>query len=136
MSNFVSRFFSKETIYGKSQEDLNEILEVLRDEHLDILRQAHGLTPMTRSALIDALYEKITKGFRSNLLTWESEELKSFQEFYNGIIDYSNDYVYLHLKKFVQLGYIYLFTENEGQLFHFQIPQILCEQFEELLRTS
>lgn len=137
MSNFVKEFFKSETIYGKPEESLPNILERIEEEHLRILSTVHHIdVKKTRTEKINLLIENILNNFSTTLLSCDQEELKSFHEFYNGAVDYSNKYVYLHLKKFVQLGYIYLFTENDGRLFHFQIPVELCVQFEQLLQTS
>lgn len=137
MSNFVKEFFKKETIYGKPEESLSNILERIPDEHLQILCTLHHIdTTKPHGEIMDTLTQQILKGFSQQISACTAQEQKSFYEFYNGAIDYSNEYVYLHLKKFVQLGYIFLFTENDGRLFHFQIPAELCRQFEELLQIS
>ena len=63
-------------------------------------------------------------------------EHKSFNEFYMGIIDYSDENVYISLKEFSNLGFIFLFTENGGKLYNFRIPEEICEIYDELLKTT
>ncbi len=137
MSNFLLELFKDETIYSEPKEDLREILSLVSDEYLDILSFAHGLdTEKNREEILDDLHSSILLNFKKTLLKSNKDELKSFNEFYNGIIDYSDKYVYLNLKKFSNLGFVYIFISKTGTYFHFVIPKELLTEFEDLLKNS
>lgn len=137
MNNFITELFKTETIYSEPLDNLKDILSIVSDDYLDILSYAHSLDrTKSRNEVLDNLHNSIVSNFKKTLLKFSKAELKSFNEFYNGIIDYSDKYVYLNLKKFLNLGFIYIFISKTGTYFHFVIPNELIFEFEELLKNS
>ncbi|RVU55609.1 hypothetical protein [Anaerosphaera multitolerans] len=137
MNNFIKELFKVESIEHSKLETLEETLEIIEDDYLEKLTESYEIdVSIIRNEKIRRLNSKIKEDFKSNLMNFTSEEHKSFNEFYNGIVDYSDENVYVNLKKFTALGIIFLFTTNGGKLYIFKIPDELCEIYEELIRTS
>ncbi|SHH12536.1 hypothetical protein SAMN02745245_00627 [Anaerosphaera aminiphila DSM 21120] len=137
MNNFVRELFSVETIEHPKLETLSETLEIIQDDYLELLVKNYYVDDeITRNQKISELNEKIKAEFRERLLKFSAEEHKSFNEFYNGVVDYSDENVYVNLKKFTNLGMLFLFTINDGKLYTFKIPDELCVVYEEMLKNS
>lgn len=136
MANFVYEFFKNETIEHPVLDKLNEILQILSEDYLNSIAFNYGIESdkYTRNQIMDILNIKIVSEFKDRVTGFTPDEHKSFYEFYNGIIDYSNEMVYINLKKFSNLGLIYLFTDNGGKYYNFRIPEEICVIYEELLR--
>ena len=126
--NFIYELFKVETIHSKRCEKLEDILSLLNEKYINYLTKKYNTDTI-------GLKEKILKDFKDNLLKFTEDEHKSFYELYNGEVDYSNENLYINLKKFTSLGLVYLFTTNGGKLYEFQIPIELVNQYEDLLRT-
>lgn len=126
--SFIYELFKVETIHSKRCEKLEDILSLLNEKYINYLSKKYNTDTI-------GLKEKILKDFKDNLLKFTEDEHKSFYELYNGEVDYSNENLYINLKKFTSLGLVYLFTTNGGKLYEFQIPIELVNQYEDLLRT-
>ncbi|WP_036730554.1 hypothetical protein [Peptoniphilus mikwangii] len=136
MGNFVREFFNIETIEHPKLNTLNEILEILQDDYLNLLAKNYNLDgTIQRNKLIDSLKFAILTQFRSKIINFSAAEHKSFNEFYQGAVDYSDENVYVNLKNFTGLGILFLFTVNEGQLYSFKIPDEIITIYEELLQS-
>ena len=138
MSNFVYEFFKPETLEHPLLDNLKEILEILNEDYLNTIALNYNIDSekYTRNQIIDILNVKIPEDFKKNIMNFDEIEHKSFNEFYRGIIDYSDENVYINLKKFSRMGLIFLFTENQGKLYNFRIPEEICEIYDELLRIG
>lgn len=126
--SFIYELFKVETIHSKRCEKLEDILSLLNEKYINYLSKKYNTDTIR-------LKEKILKDFKDNLLKFTKDEHKSFYELYNGEVDYSNENLYINLKKFTSLGLVYLFTTNGGKFYEFQIPIELVNQYEDLLRT-
>lgn len=138
VQNFVYEFFKEETIEHPLLDNLKEILEILQENYLNSIAKKYNidLDKYTRNELIEILNKKIPVEFKKIIMTFDPVEHKSFNEFYRGMIDYSDENVYINLKKFSGLGIIFLFTENGGKLYNFRIPEEICEIYDEMLRLG
>lgn len=137
MNNFITELFQKETIYSEPLADLRGILALVSEDYLDILTYAHSIDKTKNyDEILDELYNSIINNFKKALLKSSKDELKSFNDFYNGVVDYSDKYVYLNLKKFSNLGFLYIFISKTGTYFNFVIPDELLLQFDDLLKNS
>lgn len=138
MSNFVYEFFKEETIEYPLVDDLKDILEIIQDNYLEIIAKNYSMDveDHNRNQLIELLNKKIILDFKKNIMDFNEVEHKSFNELYRGMVDYSDENIYINLKKFSRLGLIFLFTENGGDLYNFRIPEEICEIYDELLRTA
>lgn len=138
MSNFVYEFFKEETIEHPLVDDLKDILEIIQDNYLEIIAKNYSIDveDHNRNQLIELLNKKIILDFKKNIMAFNEVEHKSFNELYRGMVDYSDENIYINLKKFSRLGMIFLFTENGGDLYNFRIPEEICEIYDELLRTA
>ncbi len=138
MSNFIYDFFKPETIEHPLVDNLKDILEILEESYLRRIAKNNDVNEeeYSRNQLIDLLTINIPKEFRKKIMKFNEIEHKSFNEFYMGIIDYSDENVYISLKEFSNLGFIFLFTENGGKLYNFRIPEEICEIYDELLKTT
>lgn len=138
MSNFVYEFFKPETLEHPVLDYLREILEILNEDYLNTIAENYGIdsNSYTRNQIIDMLSTKIPGDFRNNIMQFNPVEHKSFNEFYKGMIDYSDENVYINLKRFSKMGLIFLFTENGGKLYNFRIPEEICEIYDEMLRLG
>lgn len=138
MSNFVYEFFKEETIEYPLVDNLKDILEILQDNYLGVIAKNYeiDLDNFNRNQLIEILNKKIILDFKKNIMEFNEVEHKSFNELYRGIVDYSDENIYLNLKKFSRLGLIFLFTENGGKLYDFRIPEEICSIYDEMLRLG
>lgn len=138
MSNFVYEFFKPETIEHPLLDNLYDILRILQENYLNSIAEEYEINSdtHTRNEIIDILTEKIPSDFKNRLMAFTPEEHRAFYDFYNGIVDYSDEMVYVNLKKFSKMGIIFLFTENGGKLYNFRIPEELCKKYEYLLQNS
>ncbi|MGO3752202.1 MAG: hypothetical protein ACTJGH_05515 [Peptoniphilaceae bacterium] len=135
MENFVKNFFEIETINCKKENKLGNILELVEDEYLNLMLEKYKISKDdARNNLEAILKESIIRNFKNNLLGFTPLEHKSFYDLYNGIVEYTDENLYINLKKFTSLGLIFLFTTNEGQLFNYKIPDELMDVYEELLK--
>lgn len=137
MSNFVYEFFKDETIEHPLLDDLKDILEILQEDYLEVIAKNNKIDPntCTRNQLIEELNVLIPLNFKKEVMNFTPEKHKSFNELYRGIVDYSDENLYISLKEFSRLGFIFLFTENGGDLYNFRIPEEICEIYDEMLRT-
>lgn len=138
MSDFLLKIFEKETINKLPLDRLYPILQSLDDEQLRHIAHTYSLDidDLNGEEKIDALEKEIKGRFSEVLNTFDEKEHKSFYDFYNGSVDYSDENVYVNMKKFTALGYMYLFLSKSGTYFNFVIPVELVEMYENLLANS
>lgn len=135
MSDFLLKIFEKETINKLPLDKLYPILESLDDEQLQNIATTYSLDieGLNSSEKVEKVGREITGRFAEVLNRFDEKEHKSFYDFYNGSVDYSDENVYLNMKKFTALGYMYLFLSKSGTYFNFVIPVELIEMYEDLL---
>lgn len=138
MSEFLLNIFERETINKLPQDRLYPILESLDEEQLLSIATTYSLniSDLNNIDKVNLIYETINNRFEEVLNKFDKEEHKSFYDFYNGTVDYSDKNVYVNLKKFTALGYVYLYLSHTGTYFNFVIPVELINKYEQLLANS
>ncbi len=138
MSDFLLKIFENETINKLPLDKLYPILESLDEKQLQNIATTYSLdiNDLNNSEKVDRIGREITGRFAEVLNTFDEKEHKSFYDFYNGSVDYSDENVYVNMKKFTALGYMYLFLSKSGTYFNFVIPVELVEMYERLLANS
>ncbi len=137
MSEYVTNLFKKEMIETKPKGDILEILPYVGEDYLKVLCRTYELDVEKN---IDTLHEElktsITSEFSKRIMAEDPKFIKAFNDLYNGVVDYSDENLYIYFKEFSWRGWLFLFSNNRGKLFNYRIPDELCRIFEELLRTS
>lgn len=138
LSKIIKEFFKAETIDALPTGKIEEALDLVNDIYLEVMAKNHDVDydNLSMEDIKIQLHKKILENFKPTLMTFNKSELKSFNEFYQGIVDYSDEMVYVNLKKFLSLGFIFLFLSKSGGYFNFVVPDPLIQMFEELLQTS
>ena len=138
LSKIIKEFFKVETIDALPTGKIEDILNLVNDTYLEVMARNHQVDydNLSMDDIKEELHNNILENFKATLMSFDKKELKSFNEFYQGIVDYSDEMVYVNLKKFLSLGFIFLFLSKSGGYFTFVMPDPLIDQFEELLRTS
>lgn len=132
MSNFISEFFAKEIILGETLETLSDILPIAHEDYLKAISKNYEC----EGESVQALAAQIEKDFEQKLMEMEPSEQKAFYDFYNGAVDYTDENLYINLKKFSHMGWLYLFEKKGGKYYEFIIPAELLTIFEEMLKKS
>lgn len=130
MENFMTKVFRVETIEHPKKDNLKDILDLISDEYCTLMCNKYEIKEDK-----EILYKKILDEMVENLSNFTKEEHKSFYDLYNGVVEYSDENLYINLKKFSALGYIFLFTTNGGKLYNFKMPDEIMDKYEELLRS-
>ncbi|MDU5274549.1 MAG: hypothetical protein E6163_01375 [Peptoniphilus lacydonensis] len=138
MSDFLLKLFKVETINKLPIDKLYPIIENLDDYQRTLISSSYkiDISKLNEEEQNKVLYEKILSEFEKTLMNFDEKEHKSFYDFYNGAVDYSDENVYVNMKKFTALGIMYLFLSKSGTYFNFVIPTKLIEKYEELLKSS
>lgn len=138
MSDFLLKLFKVETINKLPIDKLYPIIENLDDYQRALISSSYkiDISKLNEEEQNKVLYEKILSEFEKTLMNFDEKEHKSFYDFYNGAVDYSDENVYVNMKKFTALGIMYLFLSKSGTYFNFVIPTELTEKYEELLKSS
>ncbi|MCI5643100.1 MAG: hypothetical protein MR285_03200 [Peptoniphilus sp.] len=138
MSDFLLKLFKVETINKLPVDKLYPIIESLDQEQRELIANSYNLNleGLSLTEEVDAIHNKITSEFKNTLMSFDEKEHKSFYDFYNGAVDYSDENVYVNMKKFTSLGLMYLFLSKSGTYFNFVIPVELIEMYEKLLQSS
>lgn len=138
MSDFLLKLFKVETINKLPINKLYPIIESLDQEQRELIANSYNLNleGLSLTEEVDAIHNKITSEFKNTLMSFDEKEHKSFYDFYNGTVDYSDENVYVNMKKFTSLGLMYLFLSKSGTYFNFVIPVELIEMYEKLLQSS
>ncbi|MBS6610801.1 MULTISPECIES: hypothetical protein [Peptoniphilus] len=138
MSDFLLKLFKVETINKLPIDKLYPIIENLDDYQRTLISSSYkiDISKLNEEEQNKVLYEKILSEFEKTLMNFDEKEHKSFYDFYNGAVDYSDENVYVNMKKFTALGIMYLFLSKSGTYFNFVIPTELIEKYEELLKSS
>lgn len=138
MSDFLLKLFKVETINKLPIDKLYPIIENLEDYQRTLISSSYkiDISKLNEEEQNKVLYEKILSEFEKTLMNFDEKEHKSFYDFYNGAVDYSDENVYVNMKKFTALGIMYLFLSKSGTYFNFVIPTELIEKYEELLKSS
>ena len=132
MSSFISEFFAKEIILGETLETLFDILPVAHEDYINAISKNYEC----EGESVQALAAQIEKNFEKKLMELSSEEQQAFYDFYNGAVDYTDENLYINLKKFSHMGWIYLFEKKGGKYYEFIIPAELLTIFDKMLRRS
>ena len=138
MSDFLLKLFKVETINKLPIDELYPIIESLDGDQRQLIASSYDLDleGLSLSEEVEEIHKKITSEFKNTLMKFDEKEHKSFYDFYNGAVDYSDENVYVNMKKFTSLGLMYLFLSKSGTYFNFVIPEELIEMYEELLQSS
>ena len=138
MSDFLLKLFKVETINKLPIDKLYPLIENLDDYQRTLISSSYkiDISKLNEEEQNKVLYEKILSEFEKTLMNFDEKEHKSFYDFYNGAVDYSDENVYVNMKKFTALGIMYLFLSKSGTYFNFVIPTELIEKYEELLKSS
>lgn len=138
MSDFLLKLFKVETINKLPIDKLYPIIESLDQAQRSLIASSYDmdLEGLSLSEEVEEIHKKITSEFKNTLMNFDEKEHKSFYDFYNGAVDYSDENVYVNMKKFTSLGLMYLFLSQSGTYFTFVIPDELIEIYEELLQSS
>lgn len=138
MSDFLLKLFKVETINKLPIDKLYPIIENLDDYQRTLISSSYkiDISKLNEEEQNKILHEKILSEFEKTLMNFDEKEHKSFYDFYNGAVDYSDENVYVNMKKFTALGIMYLFLSKSGTYFNFVIPTELTEKYEELLKSS
>lgn len=138
MSDFLLKLFKVETINKLPIDKLYPIIENLDDAQSALISSSYkiDISKLNEEEQNKILHEKILSEFEKTLMNFDEKEHKSFYDFYNGAVDYSDENVYVNMKKFTALGIMYLFLSKSGTYFNFVIPTELTEKYEELLKSS
>lgn len=138
MSDFLLKLFKVETINKLPIDKLYPIIENLDDAQRALISSSYkiDISKLNEEEQNKILHEKILSEFEKTLMNFDEKEHKSFYDFYNGAVDYSDENVYVNIKKFIALGIMYLFLSKSGTYFNFVIPTELTEKYEELLKSS
>ncbi|MDU2114915.1 MAG: hypothetical protein E7E84_01025 [Peptoniphilus lacydonensis] len=138
MSDFLLKLFKVETINKLPIDKLYPIIENLDDAQRALISSSYkiDISKLNEEEQNKILHEKILSEFEKTLMNFDEKEHKSFYDFYNGAVDYSDENVYVNMKKFTALGIMYLFLSKSGTYFNFVIPTELTEKYEELLKSS
>ena len=138
MSDFLLKLFKVETINKLPIDKLYPIIDNLDDYQRTLISSSYkiDISKLNEEEQNKVLYEKILSEFEKTLMNFDEKEHKSFYDFYNGAVDYSDENVYVNMKKFTALGIMYLFLSKSGTYFNFVIPTELIEKYEELLKSS
>lgn len=138
MSDFLLKLFKVETINKLPIDKLYPIIENLDDAQRALISSSYkiDISKLNEEEQNKILHEKILSEFEKTLMNFDEKEHKSFYDFYNGVVDYSDENVYVNMKKFTALGIMYLFLSKSGTYFNFVIPTELTEKYEELLKSS
>lgn len=138
MSDFLLKLFKVETINKLPIDKLYPIIENLDDYQRTLISSSYkiDISKLNEEEQNKILHEKILSEFEKTLMNFDEKEHKSFYDFYNGAVDYSDENVYVNMKKFTALGIMYLFLSKSGTYFNFVIPTELIEKYEELLKSS
>lgn len=131
MSRFLREFFRPVTIEGQMIDSLIDTLNVISEDHLNIILKSQGLNEDVKR---NDLYDFLPQAFEEDLKSLDGNLIKAFNDIYKGIIDYTKDETYIILKKFTDKGYIFIYTNNDGKYFNYRIPDEMCQVFEKLLR--
>ena len=131
MSRFLREFFRPVTIEGQMIDSLIDTLNVISEDHLNIILKSQGLNEDVKK---NDLYDFLPQAFEKDLKSLDGNLIKAFNDIYRGIIDYTKDETYIILKKFTDKGYIFIYTNNDGKYFNYRIPDEICQVFEKLLR--
>lgn len=131
MSRFLREFFRPVTIEGHMIDSLRDTLNVISEDHLNIILKSQGLNEDVKR---NDLCEFLPQAFEKDLKSLDGNLIKAFNDIYRGIIDYTKDETYIILKKFTDKGYIFIYTNNDGKYFNYRIPDEICQVFEKLLR--
>lgn len=131
MSRFLREFFRPVTIEGHMIDSLRDTLNVISEDHLNIILKSQGLNEDVKR---NDLCEFLPQAFEKDLKSLDGNLIKAFNDIYKGIIDYTKDETYIILKKFTDKGYIFIYTNNDGKYFNYRIPDEICQVFEKLLR--
>ncbi len=131
MSRFLREFFRPVTIEGQMIDSLIDTLNVISEDHLNIILKSQGLNEDVKR---NDLCEFLPQAFEKDLKSLDGNLIKAFNDIYRGIIDYTKDETYIILKKFTDKGYIFIYTNNDGKYFNYRIPDEICQVFEKLLR--
>lgn len=132
MSSFISEFFAKEIILGETLETLSDILPVAQEDYINAISKNYEC----EGESVQALAAQIEKNFEKKLMEISPEEQQAFYDFYNGAVDYTDENLYINLKKFSHMGWIYLFEKKGGKYYEFIIPAELLTIFEDILKRS
>lgn len=132
MSSFISEFFAKEIILGETLETLFDILPVAHEDYINAISKNYEC----EGESVQALAAQIEKNFEKKLMEMEPSEQQAFYDFYNGAVDYTDENLYINLKKFSHMGWIYLFEKKGGKYYEFIIPAELLTIFEDMLKRS
>lgn len=138
MNDFLLKLFAVETINTLPMDRLYPILENIENDYLELMAKSYNLDldNLSHVEKIAILNNTILNKFKENLLSFDEKEHKSFYDFYNGAVDYSDENVYVNMKKFTSLGLMYLFLSKSGTYFDFVIPNEIIDIYEELLKSS
>lgn len=138
MSDFLLKLFEVESINKLPIDRLYPIVEALDQDQRKLIASSYelDLEELSEREEIDAIHEMILSKFKDTLLSFDEKEHKSFYDFYEGAVDYSDENVYVNMKKFTRLGLMYLFLSKSGGYFNFVIPVELVEEYERLLKSS
>ena len=131
MSRFLREFFRPVTIEGQMIDSLIDTLNVISEDHLNIILKSQGLNEDVKR---NDLCEFLPQAFEKDLKSLDGNLIKAFNDIYRGITDYTKDETYIILKKFTDKGYIFIYTNNDGKYFNYRIPDEICQVFEKLLR--
>lgn len=138
MSDFLLKLFKVETINKLPIDKLYPIIENLDQEQRSLIASSYDLDlkGLAEREEIDNIHKIILSEFKNTLMNFTEEEHKSFYDFYNGAVDYTDENVYINMKKFTSLGIMYLFLSKSGGYFNFVIPEELIGMYGELLQSS
>ena len=138
MSDFLLKLFKVETINKLPIDKLYPIIENLDQDQRKLIASSYDLdlNGLGNREEIDEIHKVILSEFKNTLMKFTEKEHKSFYDFYNGAVDYTDENVYINMKKFTSLGLMYLFLSKSGGYFNFVIPVELIDMYEELLQSS
>jgi len=138
MNDFLLKLFAVETINTLPMDRLYPILENIENDYISLIEKTYDLDleSLGHDDKIKKLNDTILASFKNTLLNFDEKEHKSFYDFYNGAVDYSDENVYVNMKKFTSLGLMYLFLSKSGTYFDFVIPVEIIEIYEELLKSA
>lgn len=138
MSDFLLKLFKVESINKLPIDKLYPIIENLDQDQRKLIASSYDLdlSGLGDREEIDEIHKVILSEFKNTLMNFTEKEHKSFYDFYNGAVDYTDENVYINMKKFTSLGLMYLFLSKSGGYFNFVIPVELIEEYERLLKSS
>lgn len=98
MSKIIKEFFKVETIDALPTGKIEDILNLVNDTYLEVMARNHQVDydNLSMDDIKEELHKNILENFKATLMSFDKKELKSFNEFYQGIVDYSDEMVYVN----------------------------------------